>query len=83
MILSLLGDSYTYRWPVPQNAGPAPGERQESKLRIYNSHRDEITDTNVGLFGAIIVVGKDAEYDDDTLTDADGSAVRFSCTCPL
>lgn len=69
--------SFTYRWEVPQRAGPGPGERQDVKLWIYHSHRNEISDTNAGLFGPILVIGPKSQYDDETLLPSDGSREVF------
>eukprot|EP00178_Gracilaria_changii_P028045 TRINITY_DN949_c1_g1_i2.p1 TRINITY_DN949_c1_g1~~TRINITY_DN949_c1_g1_i2.p1 ORF type:complete len:651 (+),score=129.52 TRINITY_DN949_c1_g1_i2:1281-3233(+) len=72
------GEQYTYRWQVPERAGPGPGERQQSKLWMYHSHRNEISDTYAGLFGVILVVGsKGGGYDEDTLLPSDGTSEVF------
>lgn len=71
------GGSYTYRWEVPRRAGPGPGERQDTKLWMYHSHRSEITDTYAGLFGPIIIIGPTGKFDDDSLLPSDGTREVF------
>jgi hypothetical protein len=48
------GGVHTYRWEVPDRAGPAPGD-PSSVLWMYHSHTDEAGDTNAGLVGPLIV----------------------------
>jgi FtsP/CotA-like multicopper oxidase with cupredoxin domain len=48
------GGEHTYLWPVPERAGPGPND-ESSVLWAYHSHTNEITDTNAGLMGPIIV----------------------------
>jgi hephaestin len=68
------GASHTYRWEVPETAGPGPGERGGTKLWMYHSHNDEASDSYAGLFGAILIVGKDTpKYSDSDLTPTDGT----------
>eukprot|EP00177_Eucheuma_denticulatum_P001704 GFKZ01003057.1.p1 GENE.GFKZ01003057.1~~GFKZ01003057.1.p1 ORF type:complete len:669 (-),score=84.82 GFKZ01003057.1:2022-4028(-) len=71
------GDSYVYRWPAPERAGPGPGERPDAKLWMYHSHRNEIADTYAGLFGPIVIIGKDAPYDSENLIPRDGEREVF------
>lgn len=71
------GESHTYRWAVPKRAGPGPGERSDVKMWMYHGHREEASDTYAGLFGVIVVVAKDALYDDNTLLPLDGSKEMF------
>lgn len=73
----LPGASHTYRWAVPDRAGPGPGERKDVKMWIYHGHRSEIVDTYTGLFGVIVVVGKFAPYNNETLLPLDGSREVF------
>ena len=47
----------TYIWPVPERAGPGPGDGS-SILWMYHSHTDEVKDTNTGLIGPIIVTAR-------------------------
>lgn len=71
------GRNFTYRWEVPARAGPGPGEQPDVKLWMYHSHSNEIADTYTGLFGPIIIISKDARYDDDTLLPLDGTREVF------
>lgn len=48
------GASHTYRWSVPERAGPGPAD-PSSVVWLYHSHVDEVRDTNTGLFGAIVI----------------------------
>lgn len=71
------GGSHTYRWEVPERAGPGPGERQDAKLWMYHSHRNEILDTYAGLFGVLLIVSNFEKYHADTLLPCDGSREAF------
>jgi len=51
------GGTHTYTWEVPERAGPGPHD-ESSVLWAYHSHTDEITDTNAGLIGPLIVTRK-------------------------
>lgn len=48
------GGTHVYVWPVPERAGPAPGEGS-SVLWMYHSHVSEDHDVNAGLIGPILV----------------------------
>ncbi len=50
----LPGGTYTYRWFVPDRAGPGPAD-PSSIVWLYHSHVDVVADVNTGLVGAIIV----------------------------
>lgn len=72
------GETYVYHWLAVERAGPGPGERKAVKMWMYHGHQNEILDTYTGLFGVIVVVGKDAnEYDNETLLPLDGSKEVF------
>lgn len=71
------GASHTYRWEVPDRAGPGPGEHKDVKMWIYHGHCSEIVDTYAGLFGVIVVVGRLASYNNQTLLPMDGSREVF------
>jgi hypothetical protein len=45
---------YTYVWKVPERAGPAEMDGS-SVMWMYHGHVDEVTDTNTGLVGSLIV----------------------------
>jgi FtsP/CotA-like multicopper oxidase with cupredoxin domain len=51
------GGAYTYTWQVPERAGPGPMD-PSSVMWAYHSHSDEVTDTNAGLAGPIVVTAK-------------------------
>src|SRR3954451_6018004 len=61
------GATYTYSYQVPPRAGPGPHDGN-SVMWMYHSHTDEISDTNGGLVGPMII------YADGSL-NADGSVV--------
>lgn len=48
------GDTWTYRWPVPERAGPGPMDGSTA-FWMYHSHVDEAGDTNGGLVGPIVI----------------------------
>lgn len=63
------GDRHTYIWQVPETAAPGPSEGS-TRLWMYHSHTNEITDTYAGLFGGI-VVGRRGALDPTTLRAKD------------
>jgi len=48
------GKIFTYIWQVPERAGPGPGD-PNSVMWMYHSHVNEVSDTNSGLVGPIII----------------------------
>lgn len=48
------GKTVTYKWQVPDRAGPGPNDLS-SVLWMYHSHVDEAADPVAGLVGGIIV----------------------------
>jgi hypothetical protein len=48
------GGEYTYRWAVPERAGPGPSD-PDSVAWLYHAHDHEGVDIYAGLIGAIIV----------------------------
>jgi manganese oxidase len=48
------GKTFTYRWEVPQRAGPGSADG-ESTVWLYHSHADEVGDTNAGLVGIFLI----------------------------
>jgi manganese oxidase len=48
------GKIYTYIWQVPERDGPGPND-PISIVWSYHSHVNEVTDTNAGLVGPIII----------------------------
>lgn len=64
------GGTYTYRWSVPEKAGPAAGEGSTA-LWLYHSHVDEGRDINSGLIGPLIVTRRGMAKPDGAPTDVD------------
>jgi FtsP/CotA-like multicopper oxidase with cupredoxin domain len=48
------GARFTYRWLVPERAGPGPADGS-SVFWMYHSHTDEVADTYAGLMGPLII----------------------------
>lgn len=46
--------TWIYQWEVPERAGPGPSDLS-TVLWMYHSHVSEVTDTNSGLIGPIII----------------------------
>jgi manganese oxidase len=70
------GGQHTYLWPVPERAGPGPGD-DSSVLWAYHSHTNEISDTNAGLIGPIIVTRRGMARADGSPKDVDREAVTL------
>lgn len=49
------GGTHVYLWPVPERAGPGPGD-PSSILWAYHSHAHEWRDVSAGLIGPIVVM---------------------------
>jgi manganese oxidase len=64
------GATHTYTWPVPERAGPAPGD-MSSVLWMYHSHVNEIADVNAGLVGPMIITARGMAKPDGTPKDVD------------
>jgi len=64
------GQVYTYTWEVPERAGPGPND-MSSILWLYHSHVNEMTDTNAGLFGPIVITRKGYAKPDGSPIDVD------------
>jgi manganese oxidase len=64
------GATHTYRWEVPERAGPGPMDGS-SVMWMYHSHVDEIADTYAGLMGAMIVTAKGKADADGKPADVD------------
>jgi manganese oxidase len=64
------GGTHTYLWPVPERAGPAPGEGS-SVMWMYHSHTDEARDVNTGLLGVMIVTARGMARPDGSPKDVD------------
>lgn len=48
------GASWTYKWQVPERAGPGPNDL-DSIVWPYHSHVNEVADTSAGMVGPIII----------------------------
>jgi len=64
------GATFTYRWSVPERAGPGPAD-PSSIVWVYHSHVEERRDVNSGLIGAIVVTRKGQARPDGTPKDVD------------
>ncbi len=70
------GGTHVYVWPVPERAGPAPGDGS-SVLWMYHSHVDEGKDVNAGLIGPMIVTARGAARPDGSPKDVDRELVTL------
>jgi FtsP/CotA-like multicopper oxidase with cupredoxin domain len=70
------GQTYTYRWTVPDRAGPGPMDGS-SVLWMYHSHVDEVADTNSGLVGPIIITRRGGANADGSPIDVDREFVNL------
>ncbi|MGH7571927.1 MAG: multicopper oxidase domain-containing protein, partial [Gemmatimonadota bacterium] len=68
--------THTYVWPVPERAGPGPGD-PTSVAWLYHSHASSPRDTNAGLIGAILVTARDRARPDATPVDVDREFVTL------
>ncbi|HUL04149.1 MAG TPA: multicopper oxidase domain-containing protein [Gemmatimonadales bacterium] len=64
------GGRHVYVWPVPERAGPGPGD-PSSILWMYHSHVHEEQDLSSGLVGPIIVTARGKAKADGTPIDVD------------
>jgi FtsP/CotA-like multicopper oxidase with cupredoxin domain len=64
------GGTRVYIWPVPERAGPGPGD-PSSILWMYHSHVHEEQDLSSGLMGPIIVTARGKAKADGTPIDVD------------
>jgi len=64
------GSTYTYRWTVPESAGPTMHDGT-SVMWMYHSHIDEPRDVNAGLLGPIIITARGKARADGSPTDVD------------
>lgn len=70
------GESYTYTWDVPERAGPGPMDGS-SIVWMYHSHVDEVSDTNAGLVGPLIVTRHGSAREDGSPKDVDRELVTL------
>lgn len=68
------GGTHVYVWPVPERAGPVPGEGSTA-FWMYHSHVHEVQDVNAGLIGAIIVTARGLAKPDGSPKDVDREIV--------
>ena len=70
------GKTHTYIWPVPERAGPGPGDHS-SVMWMYHSHHDEVRDVNTGLSGPMVVTARGKAGADGRPTDVDREFVMM------
>jgi manganese oxidase len=68
------GGTHIYVWPVPERAGPGPGEGS-SVMWMYHSHTDETRDINTGLLGVMVVTARGRARPDGSPRDVDREVV--------
>jgi FtsP/CotA-like multicopper oxidase with cupredoxin domain len=68
------GATRSYRWEVPERAGPAEHEGS-STMWMYMSHVHEVADQYAGLMGPIIVTKRGMARPDGTPSDVDRELV--------
>ncbi len=64
------GGTYTYKYDVPDTAGPGPMD-PSSVMWMYHSHANEVADDYAGLVGPVIVTRANAANPDGTPNDVD------------
>jgi hephaestin len=64
------GGMFTYRWFVPERAGPGPAD-PSSVAWLYHSHINPTEDVNAGLVGAIVVTRSGHARPDGSPADVD------------
>jgi manganese oxidase len=69
-----LGGTYTYRWDVPERAGPGPAD-PDSVVWLYHAHDHENRDIYAGLIGAIVVTRAGRALPDGRPRDVDRELV--------
>jgi hephaestin len=70
------GAKFTYRWQVPERAGPGPADGS-SVFWMYHSHTDEVADTYAGLMGPPIISARDRCNSDAVPNDVDRELVTM------
>ena len=68
------GGTHVYVWPVPERAGPGPGD-PSSVMWMYHSHVDETRNVNTGLLGVMIVTAQGRAKPDGSPKDVDREIV--------
>ena len=64
------GGRHVYVWPVPERAGPGPGD-YSSLMWMYHSHVNDERDVDAGLIGPILVTARQSARPDGTPRDVD------------
>lgn len=75
------GQTVTYLWTIPEEAGPAPNATVSSRLWMYRSTVDPYLHDNAGLLGSIIVTGKGMAGPTGRATDVDREIVTVFQVC--
>jgi manganese oxidase len=70
------GGEYTYRWAVPERAGPGSSD-PDSVAWLYHAHDHEGLDIYAGLIGAIIITRAGRANPDGTPKDVDREFVTL------
>jgi manganese oxidase len=68
--------THTYRWEVPERAGPGPMD-SSSVLWMYHSHVDKPAETNAGLIGPIVITARGKAKEDGSPADVDREFVTL------
>lgn len=70
------GGAHTYRWSVPERAGPGPMD-SSSVFWMYHSHIDKPAETNAGLMGPLIITAQGKAKEDGSPVDIDREFVTL------
>jgi FtsP/CotA-like multicopper oxidase with cupredoxin domain len=70
------GEVYTYKWSVPERAGPGPSDGS-SVFWMYHSHTDEVADSYAGLEGPLIITARGKARSDGRPIDVDRELVTM------
>ena len=70
------GEEFIYVWGVPERAGPGKAEGS-SKVWMYHSHVDSVSDIYQGLLGTIIITDPKYANEDATPNDIDKEFVNL------
>jgi FtsP/CotA-like multicopper oxidase with cupredoxin domain len=70
------GGTHTYRWGVPERAGPGPHDGS-SVLWMYHAHVNEVADVYAGLVGPIVVTARGKARPDGSPKDVDREFVTM------
>src|SRR5262245_41800156 len=70
------GSTHTYRWEVPERAGPGLMD-SSSVLWMYHSHVDKPAETNAGLIGPIVITARGKAKEDGSPADVDRELVTL------